>query len=118
MLDHFAKGDDTPQADNTDPAPPEELPSPPSQPEAEDGDPRDDVPAMGKPGGGHPKTEAEYIAYADAQIEAWGHVKALNDWWSSAEQRKLRNTCNVVRDTYDMLDRKVKARATELESAS
>ena len=122
VLDHFARGDDTPQADNnTDPTPPEELPSPGTQPEADahhDGDPRDDVPAMGQPGGGHPKTEAEYITYAEAQIEAWGTVKVLTDWWSSAEQRKLRNACNVVRDTYDMLDRKVKARATELKSAS
>ena len=119
VLDHFARGDDVPaQADTTDAAPPEALPSPGVQPEADahhDGDPRDDVPAWGKPGGGHPKTEAEYVAYAEAQIDAWGTVKVLTDWWSSAEQRKLRNTCNVVRDTYDMLDRKVKARATELE---
>ena len=113
VLDHFAKGDDTPEPEAIQE---EELPSPPTQ--AEHDQQQQDAPAWGKPGGGMPTTEAEYVAYAKSQIEAWADVKVMNDWWASADQRRLRNACNVLRETFDALAAKVKARAAVLEGAS
>lgn len=114
VLDHFAKGDDTPQPEAA-AADAAELPSPPMQADAIEHDDRDVQDQQPKP----PTTEAEYRAYAEAHIDAaTGDPRALNDWWASAEQRRLRNACAVLRDTFDALAAKVKDKCAALEGAA
>lgn len=110
VLDHFAQGDDTPAPGaNNDTT---ELPSPPTQADVPaDRDVQDQQPA--------PTNEAEYRAYAEAHIDAaTGDPRDLNEWWSSPDQRKMRNACAVLRDTFDTLVVKVRDKCTALEGAA
>ena len=115
VLDHFAHGGEP----APDPAPQaRELPSPLSQPDTDHDDGRDgeqqpqhDEPKL-------PTNEAEYRAFAEAYIDAaTGDPKALNEWWQSAGQRRTRNACNVLKETYDALAARVKDKCAALEGA-
>jgi recombination protein RecT len=76
-----------------------------------------DAPPAQSPPPGPPKTVGEYVTFAEAIIEAADDAKNLQDWWNSPGQRRLRNSCGVVRDTFDALVAKIAARSEELQGA-
>jgi recombination protein RecT len=64
-----------------------------------------------------PKTTGEYMTYARATMaaaEGMTGAEQLLQWWPSEAQRKLRNTCGITKDQFDMLATEWRARCEEL----
>lgn len=111
VLDHFAQADDAPALAG-------ELTAPEGQPQ-QDQPQQQDEQQTEQPKAKPPANEAEYVAFAEGFIAAaLGEPKELNDWWNSQAQRRLRNSCGVVRETFDMLAAKVKDKCAALEGGS
>ena len=65
---------------------------------------------------GPPRNEAQYAAFAGEIIDEATNARDLGEWWNSAGQRRLRNACGVLRETFDALAARVRDRVTQLES--
>jgi len=116
-LDYFGGGpgngqpptDDTPPADDTPPldeAPPVgEPPAPPSTPPT--------VPATSSAA---PRNEAEYSEFVRGVTEQATDADELTKWFASDGQRKLRNACGVLAETYKTLATEVSRKATDLRN--
>jgi len=61
-----------------------------------------------------PKTEDEYRTYAGDIIEHAHDADALERWFHSEQQRRLRNACGVVRDTFKLTEKWVTDKCLKL----
>src|SRR5262249_48000785 len=64
---------------------------------------------------GAPRTEDEYRVYARAIVDESTNGDALDRWFHSDEQRKLRNTAGVMREVFELVDGWVKDKCAELK---
>jgi len=87
-----------------------------SQPEVEPEPPADDTPSVGGAVPGEPKTQAEYAAYARLMIENALDADKAQSWFSSKQQRDLRNRCMVMRELYEELAEELSAKTTSLRN--
>lgn len=68
----------------------------------------------GAPTPGAPKSEEEYRTYARAIIDEAASVDALETWFRSEHQRKLRNAAGVTREVFELVDGLVKDKCKEI----
>jgi hypothetical protein len=119
-------GDDLDDLD-PDPAPvaPETPPSaPPGGEPPEHGEPDaapatrpapSDAPAApARPVAGPPVNEATYRAFVDSVLAKATSGRAIDEWWTSQGQRKMRNACGLTRDITDQIGARVQARIDAL----